>query len=121
MVAIDYTTDVGQVRLLISDTDEANQLLSDEQIKTLLNLESGLIKLAAAQALCTIAASEVLISKKLKTQDLATDGPAVCKALRDLADGLRKQAKQEQDEEDGKKYGYGLEIVDFDPYYRQGL
>ena len=38
-----------------------------------------------AAALRTIAASEVLVSKKIRTQDLQTDGPAVAAELRALA------------------------------------
>jgi hypothetical protein len=49
---------VRLVRLLISDVDPARQILSDDDILTLLNLEGDVVKLAAAQALDSIASSE---------------------------------------------------------------
>lgn len=82
------------VRQLIADTDPGGQLLTDEQLGALLTLNTGSARLAAADALETIAASEVLISKKIRTQDLATDGPAVAKALMDLAASLRRRARE---------------------------
>jgi len=111
-MAIDYTSPVGQVRLLIADTDEHNVLLSDEQIAAFLRME-GNVKLAAAQALDAIASSEALISKRITTVDGAsTDGPAVAAELRQRAQALREQAAEGLggDEDTG-----GLMIVDFDP------
>lgn len=106
-MAIDYSSAVGQVRLLAADTDEANLLLTDEQVTALLGLEGDNVKRAAAAALETIARSEALISKKITTQDLSTDGPAVAKALLDSATALRGQADSDD---------YGLDVVDFDPW-----
>ena len=110
---IDYSSPVGQVRLLIPDTDEANLLLTDEQIGAFLALEGGAVKLATAQALDAIASSEALISKKLTTVDGAsTDGPAVAAELRQRAQALREQAAEGIG---GGDDGGGLAIVDFDP------
>lgn len=91
-MSIDYSTPTGQVRLLIADLDEAELLFRDDQVAAFLSLNGDTVKLAAAAALEAIAASEVLISKKIRTQDLATDGPAVAAALRELAKTLRDQA-----------------------------
>ena len=55
------------------------------------------IRLAAADALETIAVSEVLVSKKIRTQDLTTDGPAVSAELRALAKRLRDAAQAATD------------------------
>ena len=110
-MAIDYSTDVGKTRLLIPDTDEANLLLDDAQIGGYLALEGGNVKLAAAQALDAIASSEALVSKKIRTQDLQTDGPAVAAELRARAKGLREQVAEGVGEDD-----VGFDIVDFDPY-----
>ncbi|MEU8199286.1 hypothetical protein AB0C10_36425 [Microbispora amethystogenes] len=109
-----YDTDVGQVRLLIPDVDEDNQLLDDEQIRGFLAME-GSVKRAAAQALDVIASSEALISKKIRTQEgLTTDGPAVAKELRARAADLRVQAAAEGDD------GGGFDVVDFaDPHTRR--
>jgi hypothetical protein len=90
-VAIDYISPTGQVRLLIADVDETNPLISDAQIAGYLALNDDSVRLAAADALEAIAASEVLVSKKIRTQDLATDGPAVAAELRALAKRLRDQ------------------------------
>lgn len=97
---------VGQVRLLISDTatDPSEQLLSDYQIEELLGLVDGSVFLAAAQCLEIIATSETLVSKKIRTQDLQTDGPAVAALLRSQAAMYRDQA------DDGV-----FEVFDFDP------
>lgn len=83
-------TDRDTVRLLIADTDSANQLLTDGQLDQLLLLE-GAVKLAAAQALDIIASSEALVQKKIRTLDLQTDGPAVAASLRAHATTLREQ------------------------------
>lgn len=107
-MAIDYDTDIGQVRALIADVDEDNLLLTDEQIRAYLKIARGRIKRAAAQALDAIATSEVLISKKIRTQDLQTDGPAVAAELRAQAKALREQADEEDED-------WGMEIVYFDP------
>ena len=89
---------VKQVRTLISDVDPNNQLLTDDQIITYLELndwdtdyKQGVYR-AAAEALESIAVSEVLVAKKIRTQDLTTDGPAVSKELRELAARLRGRA-----------------------------
>ena len=93
----DYTTPEAQVRLLIADVDTARQILTDGQITGFLALEADNVKRAAAAALDAIASSEVLVSKVIRTQDLATDGAKVATALRAHAQQLRAQA----DDEDG--------------------
>jgi hypothetical protein len=109
-VAIDYTTDLGKVRLLISDVDETSPTLQDAQITAFLTME-GDVKLAAAAALDTIARSEALVSKVIRTQDLQTDGPRLAAELRASASELRRQVFAGDTDDDG-----GITIVDFDPY-----
>ena len=77
--------DIRAVRLIIGDPDTATALLDEESIVSLIELNGGAIRLAAADALDAIAASEVLVSKKIRTQTLSTDGPAVSAELRALA------------------------------------
>lgn len=90
--------DIGKVRLLIADTGTGeDQLLTDTQISVFLDLNGGSIRLAAAEALEAIAVSEVLVSKKIRTQDLTTDGPAVSAELRRLAAHQRDLAAREED------------------------
>lgn len=100
----------GMVRLLIADTDEANEILLDDMIDGFLLIESGSVKRAAATALEAIASSESLVSKVIKTQDLSTNGPAVAADLRKHAASLRAQAEIDEDD------CAGLDIIDFDPY-----
>jgi hypothetical protein len=63
-MAIDYSTDVGRVRLLIPDTDVDNLLLIDPQIDALLSMEGSV---------------------------LSTDGTKVAAELRARAAALRQQ------------------------------
>ena len=84
--------DVAYVRLLIGDTG----LLPSEQVFTdadilLVGKHETSVKLTGAQLLDRIAGSELLLSKKIRSQDLETDGPAVARELRALAEQLRKQ------------------------------
>jgi len=97
----DVTTDRGKVRLLITDTDQANPIFTDEEIDAFLSItqvnDENDIRLAAAQALDTIASSEALVQKRIKLLDLSTDGPAVAKELRERAKELRRQVDEEFD------------------------
>lgn len=83
-----------QVRLLIGDTDKA--MFDDHEIAAFMALNPGSARRSAAQALDVIAVSEALLSKKITSQDLATDGPAVAEALRKQAAALRAQADEEE-------------------------
>lgn len=105
---IDYTTPTGQVRLLIADVDETALLLADDQVRGLLAMHGvpadaadapvAAVRRAAADALDTIASSEALVSKKIRSQDLNTDGPAVAAALRAHAAQLRALADTADDD-----------------------
>lgn len=108
-ITTDPTTSIGFVRLLITDLDEAVPLFTDAQITAFLTAEGGVVKRAAAIALETIARSEVLVSKRISTQDLSVDGPAVAAELRASATELRGQAAVEVEEEETSDYG--LDIV----------
>jgi hypothetical protein len=96
-----YSTTVGQVRLLIPDTEQLEDpknpsaapeyIFSDSQIQAFIALYSDNVKRAAAAAKLALATSEALIGKVIKTYDFSTDGAK-------LAAELRAQAKQLQDE-----------------------
>lgn len=94
------TTPRDQVRLLIADvsTDPAKQVLTDDQIDGFLEIAASVVKLAAAEALDAIAVSELLVSKVIRTQDLATDGAKVAAALQARAATLRVQAAADSDD-----------------------
>ena len=102
----------GDVRLLIADTDPANRIFSTQQIARFLAMNGDSVKRAAAQALDAIAGNEAMVSKKIRTQDLQTDGPAVAAALRAQATELRRQ----EDQGEGDAESSGFEIAEFEPY-----
>lgn len=110
-MALDYTTPAGQVRLLVSDVDEAALLLTSAQVDGYLAVEGGNVKLAAAAALDAIASSEALVSKKITSQGMSTDGPAVAASLRQQAASLRQQVAEGVGDDD-----VGFDVVDFDPH-----
>lgn len=91
-MAYDLSTAAGQVRLLINDTDETRAVFSVDEIAAFLTLEGDNVKLAAAQALDTIADDEALTSKAIRSQDLTTDGAKVAAILRARAATLRADA-----------------------------
>ena len=73
------------IRLHIADPDQGDPLLSFDDLAALYQGAGQSVERAVASALRTIAASEVLVSKKIQSQDLSTDGPAVSAELRALA------------------------------------
>lgn len=91
-MAYDLSTPAGQVRLLINDLDETRAVFSVDEIQAFLDLEASNVKLAAAQALDTIADDEALTSKAIRSQDLTTDGAKVAVILRARAASLRAEA-----------------------------
>lgn len=93
-------TEIDTVRLIISDPDGPDALLDEWSIAGFIDLNGGNLRLAAADALDAIATSEVLVSKKIRTQTLSTDGPAVSAELRALADRQRALAQAAVDAED---------------------
>jgi len=95
----DYSTAVGQVRLLIPDTEQIGDtpayLFSDPQIQALLTLYSNNVKRAAAQAKSVLATNEALINKVIKTYDFQTDGAKLGAELRAQAAELRAEADRD--------------------------
>jgi hypothetical protein len=87
----DLSTPVGQVRLLISDTTD-DPVFGDDDLGVFLTLCHNSVKRAAARALETIAGDEALTSKRITSQDVSTDGPAVAAELRQLAASLKAEA-----------------------------
>jgi hypothetical protein len=88
----DPTTPRGQVRLLCTDVDSANQIFSDAEIDAFLTLEANDVRYGAAQALDTIASQQALVLKVIRLLDLQTDGAKVAAELRARAVGLREQS-----------------------------
>jgi hypothetical protein len=112
---IDPATSIGMVRLLIPDRDVANLLFADVDLAAFLALEGAVVKLAAASALETVASNEAMVSKVIRSQDLATDGAKVSDALMKRATELRRQADQDDPDSSGN-----LDVIDFvDPFIRR--
>lgn len=105
----DYTTGIGQVRLLIPDVEQlANPadpladsayLFSDSQIQALLSMYSSNIKRAAGQAKLILATSEAMINKVIKTNDLSTDGAKLAAELRAQSTMLMAEADKDDTED----------------------
>lgn len=91
----DLGIDAGKVRLVIADSREEGHILEDAEIDAFLEMNGGSIRLAAADALETIASNESLVQKAMRLLDLVTDGPKVAADLRKHAAVLRSQAAQE--------------------------
>lgn len=110
----DLSTGVGRVRKYIPDLvlleDPENPAaapsyyFTDEEIEAYLDeypaeVKRWHVKRAAADAIDALANNEALVLKKIKTEDLETDGPATANALRAGARALRERAAQEESEE----------------------
>lgn len=117
MTFIGYSpeSDSGRVRLLIDDTAE-EQVFTNEEIAAFLAMAGGNVLRAAARALLMIAGSEARLGKKLRTQDLSTDGPAVAAELRLQAKQLRAEADEEEAGGDDASF---FSIVEY-PYSATG-
>ena len=104
---IDFSTGIGQVRLLIGDTDALSfydtegeyRYFSDAEIDGFLTLCGDEPRLAAARALETIAASQALLLKSWSTDDLTVRGDAIAESLRKLAKQLRDEVIAEESSE----------------------
>lgn len=80
-------------------------------------------KRAAADACMALAGSELLILKKLTTEDLMTDGPNVAKEHRERAARYRREADEDDSEEDNSGFASAPFLkhpVPFDPQRRWG-
>ena len=91
-------TPTGTVRLLCTDRDPDYEIFSDEEIAVFLGLNEQDVRLAAAQALDQIAASQVLILKYIEVNGLKTNGQAVANALHQQAESLRAQAATDDED-----------------------
>jgi len=110
---VDDVETLALLRMLIADTSTSpDQLFNDSQLRAFLTLGAGNVRLAAADALDAIATSEVLISKKIRTQDLQTDGPAVAAELRAQAKNHRALAQKDLDD---ANLWDGFDVVDTIP------
>lgn len=104
---IDYTSPIGQVRVLIPDLrkledlrdlrNEPRYLFTDDEILALLAVNNGNVKRAAADACDAIGMDKALQLLVLKTDDKQTDGAKLLDAIVKRAKTLREQAKEEDE------------------------
>jgi hypothetical protein len=107
----DVSTDLGRVRLLLNDV-AAPWVFQDAEVQAFLDLEGSNVKRAAAQAIDTNADNELLASKVITTQDVATDGSKLASVMHARAESLRKQADADLANSDDGSY---FDVVDTIP------
>jgi len=108
----DPTTPAGQVRLLAVDEDEANSAFSDADIGAFLALNNSNVRLAAAQALDTLASRAALIQGRTRFAGIQLDGQVVAEALAGLAGELRRQVHEGEDGSDGALISVAEMVLD---------
>jgi len=118
-----YATPLGQLRALVSQTNQykdpadpaavADYLMDDGLLQSYLVINSDKLYGAAADVLLALAANEALVSKKIRTEDLSTDGSVIANSLRQIAQEYRTRQKEE-DAEDAALEAF--ELVDFTAY-----
>lgn len=118
---LDPNSPVGQVRLLTSDVkqrkDPANPdagvsyYFSDSSIEGFLAINGQNVKLAASDVLMAFATNATLVDKKIRTEDLQTDGPAETNALRLLAQDYRAAGNRAKEDLDALS---AFDVVDFE-------
>jgi hypothetical protein len=84
-------------------------MFTDTDIENFLTVANGNILRAAGYACLAISTSEALISKVIKTQDLATNGAAVADSLTKKAHELFTRAKEDANDEN---YNF-FQIIDY--------
>ena len=104
---IDYTSPIGQVRVLIPDLrkledlrdlrNEPRYLFTDDEILAFLAVNNGNVKRAAADACDAIGMDKALQLLVLKTDDKQTDGAKLLDAIVKRARVLREQAKEDDE------------------------
>ena len=118
---IDYTSPIGQVRVLIPDLrkledlrdlrNEPRYLFTDDEILAFLAVNNGNVKRAAADACDAIGMDKALQLLVLKTDDKQTDGAKLLDAIVKRAKTLREQAK----EDDENNLSFEVIMPSYDP------
>lgn len=118
---IDYTSPIGQVRVLIPDLrkledlrdlrNEPRYLFTDDEILAFLAINNGNVKRAAADACDAIGMDKALQLLVLKTDDKQTDGAKLLDAIVKRARMLREQAK----EDDENNLSFDVIMPSYDP------
>ena len=88
----DPTTDIGLIRMRISDRDSTAPIFSDDDLTAFLAFEGDSLR-ASAAALEAIAVNQALVLKVIKLLQLSTDGAKLAETLLKLASRYRDQAE----------------------------
>lgn len=92
----DMTTDIGKVRLLLSDLDSTKPIFPDDaQIQAFLDMELGSVRLAGALAYEVIAGNRALTMQVIQLLDLKMDGASLARSLKEIAKQWRDSAQDE--------------------------
>lgn len=94
---------IAKMRTLIPDNaqiypdenDVKQYIFTDDEIQEFLDIAEGSVLRGAAYAVGTMATSEAIISKVIRTQDLTTNGAAVSDTLLKRADSLHDRADKQ--------------------------
>ena len=118
---IEYTSPIGQVRVLIPDLrkledlrdlrNEPRYLFTDDEILAFLAVNNGNVKRAAADACDAVGMDKALQLLVLKTDDKQTDGAKLLDAIVKRAKTLREQAK----EDDENNLSFDVIMPSYDP------
>lgn len=87
-----YADKVKLVRLLTGDKAVDDYIFTDDEMESFLELNSGNVYYAAADALDAIAANAAYTLKVLTILDVTTNGQATAEAIRASAVALRAKA-----------------------------
>lgn len=87
-----YADKVKLVRLLTGDKAADDYIFTDDEMESFLELSSGNVYYAAADALDAIAANAAYTLKVLTILDVTTNGQATAEAIRASAAALRAKA-----------------------------
>src|SRR3990167_1496085 len=108
----DISTDRAKMRMLIRDTNSDYPIFTDEEIVAMLAIEGDNLKRGSALAWETIAGNEAYVQKVITLLDLATNGAQTARVLLERAALLRKQAADEEANEDGGAFDIAEWVVD---------
>ena len=103
----DLDTEIGKMRLMITDTDIDNPMFQDEEIQQFLSMTNNLYE-AASLGWGNIAGSKSLLAKKKTTSKYSHDLTLLAKACREQSDYFKKL------DEDAPAFGYAeMNVTDF--------
>lgn len=133
---VDYSTPVGRIRKYIPDVTlledpqdpvaEPSFIFSDEEIQSFVDdetndgareLTSIRARRAAAYAMIALANDVNLVLKKLVTEDLETDGPAVADKLIKAANELLRRAREDEIDASAEEIFLAVDYVHTPPRY----